>query len=63
LLSGSTIFIYQELHVPHIIMDHDVINIEIKLLKDDIKETGPGFWKCNVTVLNDKYFQDDFCSL
>ena len=40
-----------------------MINIEIKLLKDEIKETGPGFWKCNVTVLNDKYFQDDFCSL
>ena len=49
--------------VPHIIMDHDMINIVIKLLKDEMKETGPGLWKCNVSVLSDKYFQDDFCSL
>ena len=49
--------------VPHIFSDHDSINVKIKLSQNKTKESGPGFWKCNVSTLKDEHFQDDFQAL
>ena len=49
--------------VPHIFSDHDGINVKIKLSKNKNKESGPGFWKCNVSTLKDEHYQDDFRAL
>ena len=49
--------------VPHIFSDHDSINVKIKLSQNKNKESGPGFWKCNVSTLKDEHFQDDFQAL
>ena len=37
-----------------------MINMKIKLLETNNKQTGPGFWKCNINTLKDKHFQEDF---
>ena len=50
-------------HIPQKVSDHSCVQLVFNINFKQPKETGPGFWKCNVNVLQDKYFQDDFALL
>ena len=51
------------LPIPHKVSDHDMVQLVLKTNATGHKEMGPGFWKCNVNVLKDTYFQTDFIRL
>ena len=51
------------LPIPHKVSDHDMVQLVLNTNATGHKEMGPGFWKCNVNVLKDTYFQTDFIRL
>ena len=45
------------------VSDDDMVQLVLNTNVTGHKEMSPGFWKCNVNVLKDTYFQTDFIRL
>jgi len=48
------------LHIIDKVSDHDMVKLTLNLNANDDKETGPGYWKCNINTLKDPIFQQNF---
>ena len=53
----------ENVNVPYIITDHSLVKMIFNTNTSDGPTLGPGYWKCNVNILKDDYFQADFVSL
>ena len=45
--------------ISNTISDHYFVNFEIKLNEANNQNTGPGYWKCNTSILQDIYFKEN----
>lgn len=45
--------------VPWSISDHSLVEVSFKAFSSDTRQLGPGYWKCNTSVLSDRDFKAD----
>ena len=46
--------------INYTVSDHGMIHADIVMGEDISHEVGPGYWKCNTSILKDPFFQEDF---